>query len=314
MSVEISESRSEPAPESTVPAVLLVFTWNVHKNPAALELACRHLKDKGDFVAVFQELPDDYVSLTQATGMHGLKVLSRTILTEDMRPVPPKIVMISNDDIEIDVYGNNVEYHPEFDDKRRLEGFTIRSPRWQKLQVMGVHGWDQISHPSQVRAPWGTIMRDVLDKFWNEGPLVFMGDFNANPWSAEITSREYLCALRKKDFPLKGETYKRAGREKIVHPLYNPMWQVLPDRETGAHGTISHVDDWDLRWHCFDQIILSQDLVEDSHPPEVLTSLHGMSLLDDNRAPMQQEKMYRWSQHLPVQMKIEIGKVESCKI
>lgn len=156
-------------------------------------------------------------------------------------------------------------------------------------------------------------MRQTLDDFWSGGPLVFMGDFNANPWAPEMTSCEYVCALREKDFPLVGSTFKRAGRDLHVVPLYNPMWHFLPDRNNGAQGTHSYVDQNNLRWHCFDQIIVSQDLREHCGVPEVLTSLCGHSLLNENGAPNKSEKS-GLSDHLPVQMKIEIGKVSACQI
>jgi len=301
---------------------LVAFTWNVHKNAAALDLACQHLKGQGPFIACLQELPkeaDRAFLLTKVTGEHKLKVLSRGALrpvNDDrlLSLVDSTIILISSDDIEIDWIEKNHEYHPELDDKRRLEGFTLRSPQWRKLQVMGVHGWDRINHRSDYeRADWGKIMRDVLDNFWDNGPLVFMGDLNANPWSPEVTRRSYLHAIRRKDFPLRGDERKQEGKERYVEPLYNPMWQIIPDRASGAHGTLSYEDEHDLRWHCFDQIIVSRDLADHCGMPEVLTSLLGCKLINDNGTPLPKGKSYEWSQHLPVQMKIDLGKVEPCR-
>jgi hypothetical protein len=148
-----------------------------------------------------------------------------------------------------------------------------------------------------------------------------MGDFNANPWNAEMTKRGHLCALRKKDLPLRGDSMKIKGRKKDVEPLYNPMWHVLPDRENSAHGTISYMDENDLRWHCFDQILLSQHFCAQHDPPKILhdppkilTSLLEHELVDTNGTPTNENKIYKWSQHLPVQMAIKIGEVNECRI
>ncbi len=315
---------TEPSPSDAVEATgtnsarLLLFTWNLHENPAALELACEHLENQGSYVACFQELPtDDEFSLHLVAAKHGARVLTRPAFQSDLKSIRPKIALLASDDITIDWIGNALEYRPDLDDMRRLQGFTVESEKsqWRNLQVMGVHGWDRLKNPSErQRDRWGAIMRDDLDEFWTKGPLVLMGDFNANPWHAEITNRDHLCALRKKDLPLKGDTKKIKGRKKDVEPLYNPMWHVLPDRENAAHGTISYVDENDLRWHCFDQILLSQHFCVQHEPPKILTSLLAHELVDTNGTPTNENKIYKWSQHLPVQMTIKIGEVKACRI
>lgn len=120
---------------------LLVFTWNVYKNSQPLELACRHLKDQDAFVAAFQELPDD-VSLDVTIEDHGLKLLTRKTLDKKLESIAPKIALVSSPDIEIDWVGKSQEYNPDLDDKRRIQGYSIRSTKamWRALQVLGVHG------------------------------------------------------------------------------------------------------------------------------------------------------------------------------
>jgi hypothetical protein len=304
------------------PGTLAVLTWNLHKNPNALDLACKHLKELGSFVAAFQELPENGDAtfwLTKATGQSKLKVLSRGMLKlvghgSDLRVVHPKTVLIASDDIDIDLLGKSHEYKSAIDDQRRLEGFTLRSREWQNLQVMGVHGWDRFSRSSsEERSDWAALMRSSLDEFWDGGPLIVMGDLNASPWSAEVTGRRGLYALRRKDWPTERQS-KLVGRDRYVTPLYNPMWQILPDAGSGGHETIYHPDEHDLRWHCFDQIIVSEHLRAHCGLPVVLTTLAGCNLIDDKGAPRRHKDGFEFSQHLPVQMTIDLRKVEPCRI
>jgi hypothetical protein len=175
MSAETEPSSGDatkaPGPNS---ARLLLFTWNLHKNPAALELACEHLKNQGSYVACFQELPgDDDFSLHLVTAKHGAQVLTRPAFQSqtNLKGIKPKVALLASDDIAIDWIGNALEYHPDVDDMRRLQGFTVESEKsqWRNLQVMGVHGWDRFEYPlADQRYEWGRLMRDELDAFWTK--------------------------------------------------------------------------------------------------------------------------------------------------
>jgi hypothetical protein len=84
------------------------------------------------------------------------------------------------------------------------------------------------------------------------------------------------------------------------------MWHLLPDRYEGGLGTLFfHEPDSDLRWHCVDQIIVSDHIQNHVDPPAILTKLGLQSLISDIGRP-------ELSDHLPVQMTINIEKVMSC--
>jgi hypothetical protein len=299
-------------------ATLVAFTWNLGKSAEALALACRHLATLGPFVAALQELPPDAeTALGIAEGEHKLKNLSRWMLRWNKKNktamVAPKVVLLASDGVDVDPLGNRHEYEPTIDDMRRLEGVTLRSESWQDLQVLGVHAWDRKSrYESEDRQTWAGIMNDVVRDFWSGGPLIVMGDLNAHPWSPEITDRSGLYALRRKDWPEQGSG-KLAGKDKHATPLYNPMWQLLADDARGGHGTIFYPKR-DLRWHCFDQIIVSDHLREHIGPPAVLTQLCDRTLVDGKGAPRKRRDKAELSDHLPVQVTVDLGKVTSCRI
>lgn len=296
---------------------LVAFTWNLGGSSDALDLACRHLATQGPFVAALQELPAEAgTRLTLAAGEHRLKVLSRGLLRWDekqvMHTVNPRIVLLASDGIEVDWLGNAHEYKPHLDDQRRLEGLTLRAESWPKsVQVLGVHAWDRKSRPKKKkRREWASIMSNVLRDFWEDGPLIVMGDLNAHPWSAEVTARSGLYAVRRKDWPHEGSG-KLSGRDAHVRPLYNPMWQLLADGSPSGHGTLFYPNDRDLRWHCFDQIIVSEQLREHLGTPTVLTKIGDYLLVDEDGVPKKQRGTRKpaLSDHLPVQITMDVGKV-----
>jgi Endonuclease/Exonuclease/phosphatase family len=299
-------------------APLVAFTWNLRGSTDALALACRYLATLGSFVAALQELPDDAeTALSIAVGEHKLKLLSRGMLRwnkkDETAMVAPKVALLASDGVDVDPIGNRHEYKPQLDDRRRLEGVTLRSEVWQNLQVLGVHAWDPISrHQIEERQAWAGIMSEVVRDFWLGGPLIVMGDLNANPWSPEVTNRTGLYALRRKDWPERGSG-KLPGTDKHATPLYNPMWQLLADDAQGGHGTIFYPGS-DLRWSCFDQIIVSDHLREHIGPPSVLRRLCDRDLVDDRGAPKKRGGEAELSDHLPVQVTVDLGEVTSCRI
>jgi endonuclease/exonuclease/phosphatase family metal-dependent hydrolase len=174
----------------------------------AFSFACEHLSNQGSFVAALQEVPDDdnsQLSISSMVDEHRLRLLSRTtpdldVHGEEFKSTKSKVILLSSEDIEIDPIGKRHEGDSEHDDTRRLEGVTLRSQSWQDLQILGIHGLDLRNHQSEgKRARWATRMRAIIDQFWENGPIIVMGDMNAHPWSPEIAGRDGLYAIRRKD-------------------------------------------------------------------------------------------------------------------
>lgn len=287
---------------------LLLFTWNLHSSPEALELACKYLAKQASCIAAFQELPEEFgTDQLVLWGEGRLRRLDQPALTSTSRTskwIESSVALIASEDIEIDLLGKKHEYSP-LDSERRLAGVTVTTKSWPRvqLQVLAVHAWDQWNRNSEVnRGDWKRIARGVLDEFWVDGPLVVMGDLNANPWDHEISSRSGFYALRQKDWPRQDRKTKQHGAERYARPLYNPMWVLLPDGSERPGTHYYDGADSDLRWHCFDQILVSGDLQPYIRRPEALETLDGESLVKQNGEP-------RIGNHLPVQLTIDMGKV-----
>ncbi|WP_437670201.1 endonuclease/exonuclease/phosphatase family protein [Sorangium sp. So ce131] len=230
------------------------------------------------------------------------------------------VVLVGSTGIDVDPTRNH-ELAADYDSERRMQGPSLFSSdgAWAHLQVLGVHGQDRVNYPTErERDHWAGCMRRTLAGFWTGGPLVVLGDMNANPFHDEITGREGLYALRKKD----GVGISRKVSNEKTHSvsLYNPMWSLLVDGGGEAPGTyyFHRRTRTELLWHCIDQIIVSAHL----EPrlvgrPRVCTSLMGdtdIPLLNAEGVPLRVDDKPVYSDHLPVQIPIDIKKVESCRI
>ncbi len=318
----------QPANRSTQPAGALAadhvtfFTWNVHLNNATLELACRHLaRRQGTCVAALVEVPHG-VRDEDIDGWSAGKLRRLTSITGIQALAPTHhVIIVGSHDVGVDPTRSH-EPGSDHDSNRRMQGLSLFSTAgaWTNLQVLGIHGQDRVNYPTErERQHWGRCMRDTLGDFWTGGPLVVLGDLNANPFHDEITEREGLFALRKKDGL--GVRRKLSNERTEAISLYNPMWQLLRDSSDEALGTyyFAKRHRTELLWHCVDQIIVSSHL--EPHllgPPHILTRLTTdaeILLLNAEGVPIRDEEdKPAYTDHLPVQLSVDIKKVESCKI
>lgn len=293
---------------------LLLLTWNLHDNVAAFDLACDYLARRTAegflCVAAFQEAP---ATLSVAATHRG----NIYVATVDVGKKRPKNVIVLSNELVIDsdVRADRHKFEPTLDDNRRCEGFTIGTTEWSGLRVLAVHSWDRINHPEEgERVLWGTRLRAIIQGFWKSGPLAVLGDFNANPWDREITSRDGLFATREKDRS-DDEEAKLANLERFATPLFNPMWRLLghdgpmPSDPRHGQGTI-HFKKNDVAWHLFDQIVVSHGLRHRIASVAVLARLGATSLVSEDGVPKKVHSTgadgkrrtdWLYSDHLPVQ-------------
>ncbi len=305
---------------------ITLFTWNVHRNAVALEVACRHLAIvPGCVIACFQELPENvYAWQIPAWSSDRLSILGRLPVPGGCR-LRSHVVFVGSRGIRVDPdRERNHEGETERDSEGRCQGLSLSSRvcGFRDLQVLGIHGPDRFHSPTEKeRSRWGRVMRDVLSHFWRGRPLVVLGDLNANPFHEEVTDRDGLFALRSKDILGVVRPRKLPHERRSAVPLHNPMWRLLPDDTGTHHGTYycRNRARTELLWHCIDQILVSDDLVPllAGRSPEILTRLSGereVTLVDHHGAPLLGDKGPTFSDHFPVQLTIDIEEVKSCRI
>lgn len=280
---------------------LLVFTWNLNHNVEAAALAISHLtscpNNGVSWIAALQEPPHALAALLKEAG---------NVRVHD--PTTDHNAILSSDDIVLDPDGPKHARNRTVDINDRMAGRTFACAHWSGLRFLAVHGKDRHNWPTEIeRRGWAAIVRRVLTSFWSElTPLIVAGDLNANPWHHEVTDRSGWFAGRFGEHP--GERYRLEDENVYAVPLVNPMWRLVAGGR--APGTF-HGDYDGLRWHCLDQVLVSQDLATRPLVPVIRGWMSNRSLVDKAGKPLLvrvkkkdggEEESYTYSDHLPVEM------------
>jgi len=304
---------------------LLVFTWNLKKRVKALELACAYLAKRSariPCVASFQELPDGVSSAKISSWSQGALAMHRA--AKQRLGIVTSGGIAATDLIELLPEGV-----PPF--AHRMLALSLAGKSWSNLQLVAVHLPNRRDVPEGPERDVGlTHLADAFHMFWQQrgrGPVVVAGDFNADPFHREVAARSAFWATRDRtDLSLmRGPRRQNTlsvpvffGSRKITTatqleavlsarkrtPLYNPMWQMIPERSRHPRGTfVFHDDHTIVGWHCYDQIIVSSHLAEHADPVRVLRKLNSTWLMTaSHRKPLDSG----YSDHLPVELDLVV--------
>lgn len=307
---------------------LLVFTWNLKKNAKALELACAYLAKRAakvPCVGSLQELPDG-VSPTKISSWSQGELTVHRAVRQRLGIVTSRAV-IATDLIELMPEGV-----PPF--AHRMLAVALAGKGWSRLQLVAVHLPNRRDVPEGPQREVGlTRLADAFHAFWQQkgrGPVVVAGDFNADPFHREVAARSAFWAARdRSDLSLMRRARRQTtlgvpvffGNQQITTasgletalsarkrtPLYNPMWQMMPERSRHPRGTFVYHDDHTIvGWHCYDQIIVSSHLAENADAVRVLRKLNDTWLMNaSHKKPLDGG----YSDHLPVELDLIIDGV-----
>jgi endonuclease/exonuclease/phosphatase family metal-dependent hydrolase len=292
-------------------------TWNLHRTDKALKVALEHLESHTPCIAALQELPPKPPKKGKRAPWNVPAALADAELERrGLRRLgllgSGRLALIASRDIERTT-------DPRPDGAQRMLAVTVKGAGWSGLHVIGFHAVDRITSPTDYgRGYDAALTRRSIDKFWTEGsPLVLLGDFNADPYSAEVSARKGLFAVRDraeaKNYDL---THPHPPDDMqgtaTIRPLYNPMWACLPEREGKAGGTLflESEEAVGIRWRFCDQILLSRELIESiDGEPAILQRILTESTVKA-RGGRPQTKL---SDHLPVEVNVKIEEVEECR-
>jgi hypothetical protein len=278
---------------------VLLFTWNLDKKPTALRLALAHMQGSGpSFIGCLQEMPPEAGTTALArAAIHALvgDAIRCLGVTEAAPPYKHgRVGLFCSPDLTATT--DDVTHDP----RQRMAVIAVEGAAVSPLSVVGYHGESRGAAPDRSRI--GADARREIDKRCGQGSVVMLGDFNANPFDAEVCGSAGLFAVRDR-----GEARKRWASPLLAigedqRPLYNPTWSLLPEDAGRPAGT--HVYDRArmLHWRFYDQILVSPDLIDTiREPPEILAELAGTRLLTD--AGNIDKSI---SDHLPAQLRITL--------
>lgn len=145
------------------------------------------------------------------------------------------------------------------------------------------------------------IIRNAVEKtetILESRKTLIVGDFNINPFEESMVSAAGLHSLACRKVVSRNKS--REVREKEYFTFYNPMWNLMGDKDSPA-GTYYYSKGGIMKyfWNTFDQVIIRPDLIENFILDKLIIIDHidNKSLLNRNGKPS-------ISDHLPIYFEI----------
>ena len=253
---------------------LKVGYWNIQKKqsdvivPFILDL----LKEKELDVLFLSEFDNLNVDFESTYLLPNYRIVNKS-------PVCEKVMAIQNAGLDFEVRTEDRYY------------VTITSKIFECM-IVGLHLKDNVND-SKANLDRLKQIASIMEasKKLNYSKRVFVGDFNCMPYDDELIDFDYLHAVL-----FKTEMKTNAdSREKH----YNPMLLALSE-EKQQYGSLRYTSgNHSLYWYAFDQVIVSEILMESICEVEYLKSISGNSLMSPRGSSPQV------SDHLPLVFKIK---------
>lgn len=300
--------------------ILRVLTWNVRGQVDAVRLALRYATDRPAIPTLLclQELPKEW-------GGDWLRSEVGTRLAAPPTGRDQRVAFVSTPDLVWQ--GTPAVFVSDSlkEASERMVAAQFSAGGFHNVQVIGVH------FPDRRTLPEGDSRETVVGElakefhrfwgFWGHGPLLLLGDFNANPFHPELAERRFLWAIRDRDYletseslttrklpddvPViaGGRRYEslRARKQELGapsrKPLFNPMWRFLSEQAKHPRGTYHYTGaDALVPWNCLDHVIVSAHFVRQMRV-QILTWLGDRQLIDADRKSIRSQ----YGDHLPVE-------------
>lgn len=242
------------------------MSWNLNGNPDLLTRGLMFLAEQPCAVGAFQEVP---VPLTQES-LARIGVAHR--LTVHHQMVAPlywrNLTIVSTAGLRSAM--------PREDPEKKLAAVSIMFPGLGLVDVVVVHAISKATEANErQRFKRAALLRRSLNAVWRLPKLIVLGDFNAEPFDAEIWDDEAFHAVRDRGLI----RFSRADGDYHGRPLLNLSWNWLAESPArGAPGGSFRFDRVSRHsdWCSFDQIIVSEPLIEYVGGYRVLTDLKGV--------------------------------------
>lgn len=153
-----------------------------------------------------------------------------------------------------------------------------------RFVLAGVHLQDRRNCNSAMRIETiGRLVNDIdeCEQHNKCNNTIIIGDFNANPFDPELLQFNAFNSVLFKDVIKNSET--RIVDRESYRRFYNPVINYLSE-ETRMYGSYYDTrDEASPVWHCLDQVLLSNSLVESVLSMQYLKTIGNQSLLKDIR-------------------------------
>lgn len=182
-----------------------------------------------------------------------------------------KVVMLAKKSIQVEI---NREHS-------RYVLYSIISDS-SKYIVAGTH---LPSNPNTDADGRKMVIRELIadlreqEKIHKHSYSIIIGDLNASPFDDELIQKDSFNAVLYKEIIRKRKEVVYQGRK--FRLLYNPILNHISERNH-QYGSFYYTGgSKSLYWYCYDQILMTRDLIDSFQGMEYCQSINGKSLLKE---------------------------------
>lgn len=166
-------------------------------------------------------------------------------------------------------------------EQNRYAIYNVSSPFSQKKYVLcAAHLEDRFTTDSIRRVMTiGRLVNDIqnLEECCKTKKSIILGDFNANPYDTEMLATNAFNSVLFKAL-IKQKEFTVVNKERFRR-LYNPILDYISE-DSHMYGSIYNTNKSDSPiWHCFDQVLVTKELVDCIQNVSYLRMISNTSLM-----------------------------------
>lgn len=250
----------------------MLFSWNLQGKPELLERALKFLAAQPSAVGAFQEVPGSLTSGTLARiGVaHSLIVHTQ----HNDRWHKRNLAIVSTVGLK--------SARGRADPDGMFAAVSITIPGLGLVDVVVVHAISKLTENNErQRIKRAARLRRSLNALWFAPKLIVLGDFNAEPFDVEIWDEDAFNAVRDRHLI---HSHPSDDPDFRSRSLLNLSWCWLSESPSrGAPGGTYRYDRVSRHssWYSFDQIMVSEPLIDYAGGYSVRSDIGGKLLAQD---------------------------------
>lgn len=274
-----------------------LISWNLNKQPDLLKAALDHAATLPCVILAIQEVPHMGKRPKKLTSLPLGELTTTTLVKLGLERKLQILGSHKNQwrSIALVASPSIIKIGEPRNDGDKMLAATVEVMGYGRFDVITLHAISQWTKTKeQDRYDSAQALRRSLNQLWKSPDVVVLGDFNAEPFHAEMWGHTKLYALRDQQMVQHHTNQpKNAGN----FPLYNPAWAMLTESRTNGQpaGTYRYKELQYSHWLTLDYCLLSSGLMGRFREISVLSKIGNIELMKQGGDTI------RIGDHLPVQ-------------
>lgn len=252
------------------PVTFRILFWNVNKKKLSTEVCSLAISTKADVIVLNENITPSANTLFELKKNVSSDFYIPTVISENRFHC-----FCRNQEFDMTEVHNGA--------RTSVRKLTLGS---DKILLVLVHGVDIRNYDNEARQSFAQSLAteaNFVRKDKQIEKLMFLGDFNMNPFDRGMNLAAGLNAMMTRSCAEKGT---RRHIEQDYDFYYNPMWSLFGDNTPGPAGTVYDTSaQGPYGWSMLDQVIMHHTLIPYFDSVEILTTAGKKSLKNKNGHP-----------------------------